>query len=386
MDQKNRQPDSTMKKITNMQQIGGLPTQGILSSVFWVLAGLVWIFSEIPASGQQEGLGVPFTAELDQASEAVSVPTQLSPLFSAKIERVEADGKVLISSSAMNPCLALTNESRPAYLEVTGPAGHAWLGHRLDVGTGSRATGQAQLLQIISSPRNTRASLDPSLVSAEIRVHPHLSLPYLFEKESQWILNKFPECELRFFVPSESGFQEFRPQSDDSAPTISWNTFMPESDWTPATSQDLVIAPGECLVLRKSARTSVGFSILGILRTSLPCSRPWKGKGPHLLGYPFSADLRLGQDWPAADGPLKPSENAKDCDYLGLYLPNGYKTFGLFAETGRPSVWREILKPGTRRAAWGDAGNVLRIIPAGQGFLLYARKDGPDHFFFPPQP
>jgi len=373
-----------MREITNIQQVGSLPARGFFISPFGILAGLVWALSIAAVFGQDEGTS--FTAELDQVWEAVSVPTQLAPLFSAKIEKVEADGKILISSTAMDPCLALTKESGSAYLEVTGPAGHAWLGHRLEVGTGSRATGEAQLLQVISSPRNTRANLDQSLVSAEIRVHPHLSLPYLLEKESRWILEKFPDCKLRFFVPTESGFREFRPQLTDPAASISWNTFIPQSGWTPATSDDLVLAAGDCFALSKSLRRDVGFSILGVQRISLPCSRPWKGKGPHLLGYPFSADLRLGQDWPLTDGPLKPSGNAKDCDYLGLYLPNGYKTFGLFAETGGTPVWREILQPGTRRAAWGAAGNVIKIIPAGQGFLLYPRQDGLDHFFLPPQP
>ena len=372
-----------MKEITNMQQIGGLPARRFLISPLGILAGLVWALSIVTVFSQDKGTS--FTAELDQAWEAVSVPTQLAPLFSAKIEKVETDGKVLISSTAMDPCLALSKESGPAYLEVIGPAGHAWLGHRLDVGTGSRATGEAQLLQVISSPRNTRANLDQSLVSAEIRVHPHLSLPYLLEKESRWILEKFPDCKLRFFVPTESGFREFRPQSTGPVASISWNTFIPESGWTPAAPEDLVLAPGECFALSKSLRRNVGFSILGIQRTSLPCPRPWKGKGPHLLGYPFPADLRLGQDWPLTDGALKPSENAKDCDYFGLYLPNGYKTFGLFAETGGAPVWREILQPGTRRATWGAITSAITTIPAGQGFLLYPRKDAPDHIFYPPQ-
>jgi hypothetical protein len=348
-------------------------------------AFLLGILFLIPQSGIGE-MATPFVAEMDQVWDAVSVPRQIAPLFSAQVTRIEPGGKVFISSSLPDACLALKNEIGPAYLEVTGPANHAWLGHRFELGTGLNAVADGLCIKVIPSPRSTRTDLDASLVGAEIRVYPHVTLPLLLERNTSWILKTFPQSNLRYYLTTETGFQEFWPRLNPSQPGVSWCIFDDqEFTWISASLEDLVIAPGECFVIRNGTRQGAGFSLVGSDRMNLPCPRPWKGKGPHLIGYPFSADLQLGRDWPSPDGPLKPSGNAKDCDYLGVYLPNGYKTFGLFAEAGGIPVWREILQPGSRRATWGAITSTITTIPAGQGFLLYPRKDAPDHIFYPPQ-
>ena len=339
----------------------------------------------IPQSGIGE-MATPFVAEMDQVWDAVSVPRQMAPLFSAQVTRVEPGGKVFISSSLPDACLALVNEVGPAYLEVTGPANHLWLGHRFELGTGPNATGESFCLKVIPSPRSTRTDLDASLVGAEIRVYPHVTLPLLLERNTSWILKTFPQSNLRYYLTTETGFQEFWPRLNPSQPGVSWCIFDDqEFTWISASLEDLVIAPGECFVIRNGTRRGAGFSLVGSDRTNLPCPHPWKGKGPHLLGYPFSSDLLLGRDWPRQGGALTPSENPADCDYIGVYLPDGYRTYGFFGRSVTTALWREIIKPGTRRAAWGAITSTITTIPAGQGFLLYPRKDAPDHIFYPPQ-
>ena len=339
----------------------------------------------IPQTGIGE-MATPFVAEMDQVWEAVSVPRQVAPLFSAQVTRIEPGGKVFISSSLPDACLALANEIGPTYFEVTGPANHLWLGHRFELGTGLSATGESLCLKVIPSPRNTRTDLDASLVGAVIRVYPHMTLPLLLDRNTCSILKAFPQSNLRYYLPAEAGFREFWPRLNPSQPGVSWCIFEDqEFTWISASLEDLVIAPGECFVIRNGIRRGASFGLVGSDRTNLPCPRPWKGKGPHLLGYPFSSDLLLGRDWPRQGGALTPSENPADCDYIGVYLPDGYRTYGFFGRSVTTALWREIIKPGTRRAAWGAITSTITAIPAGQGFLLYPRKDAPDHIFYPPQ-
>jgi hypothetical protein len=352
----------------------------ILAHVFF--SGILFL---IPESGTAE-MATSFVAEMDQVWEAVSVPRQIAPLFSAQVTRIEPGGKVFISSSLPEACLALTNEIGPAYLEVSGPANHAWLAQRFEVGTGLNATGESLCLKVIPSPRSTRTDLDASLVGAEISVYPHITLPLLLERNTSWILKTFPQSNLRYYLTTETGFREFWPRLNPSQPGVSWCIFEDqEFTWISASLENLVIAPGECFVIRNGIRRGTSFSLVGSDRTNLPCPRPWKGKGPHLLGYPFSSDLLLGRDWPRQVGALTPSENPADCDYIGVYLPDAYRTYGFFGRSVTTALWREIIKPGTRRAAWGAITSTITTIPAGQGFLLYPRKDAPDHIFYPPQ-
>ena len=343
------------------------------------------IFYLIPQSGMG-GIPIPFVAEMDQAWEAVSVPRQIAPLFSAQVTRVEPGGKIFISSSLPDACLALSYEIGPTYLEVTGPANHSWLGHRFDVGTGLNAVGENLCLKVIPSPRSTRPDLDASLVGAEISVYPHITLPLLLERNTSSILKTFPQSNLRYYLRANTGFRELWPRLNPSQPGVSWYAFdNQEFTWISASLEDLVIAPGDCFVIRNGIRKGARFSLLGSDRPNLPCPHPWKGKGPHLLGYPFSSDLLLGRDWPRQGGALTPSENPADCDYIGVYLPDGYRTYGFFGRSVTSASWREIIKPDTRRAAWGAITSTITTIPAGQGFLLYPRKDSPDHIFYPPQ-
>ena len=371
-----------MKPTEQIQALLHLRFRAFCISAHAFLLGILFL---IPESGTAE-MPIPFVAEMDQVWEAVSVPRQIAPLFSAQVTRVEPGGKVSISSSLPDACLALTNKIGPTYLEVTGPANHSWLGHRLDLGTGLNATGESLCLKVTPSPRSTRTDLDASLVGAEIRVYPHITLPLLLERNTSSILKVFPQSNLRYYLPAETGFREFWPRLNPSQPSVSWCTLDDqESTWISASLEDLVIAPGECFVIRNGIRRGARFSLLGSDRSDLPCPSPWNGKGPHLLGYPFSADLQLGRDWPRQGGALTPSENPANCDYIGVYLPDGYRTYGFFGRNMTSAVWREIIKPDTRRAAWGAITSTITTIPAGQGFLLYPRKDSPDHIFYPPQ-
>ena len=371
-----------MKPTEQIQALLHLRFRAFCISAHAFLLGILFL---IPQSGIGE-MAIPFVAEMDQVWEAVSVPRQISPLFSAQVTRVEPGGRVVISSSLPDACLALTNEIGPTYFEVTGPANHSWLGHRFEVGTGPNATGESFCLKVIPSPRSTRADLDASLVGAVIRVYPHITLPLLLDRNTSSILKTFPQSNLRYYLPKETGFREFWPRLNPSQLGVLWCAFDDqEFTWISASLEDLVISPGECFIIRSGIRRGAGFSLVGSDRTNLSCPRPWKGKGPHLLGYPFSSDLVLGRDWPRRGGALTPSENPADCDYIGVYLPDGYRTYGFFRTSETSVLWREIIKPGTRRAAWGGITNTITTIPAGQGFLLYPRKDAPDHIFYPPQ-
>jgi hypothetical protein len=377
-----KRSQKTVKPPKQTQALLQLRFRAFCISAHACLLGILFL---IPQSGIGE-MATPFVAEMDQVWEAVSVPRQIAPLFSAQVTRVEPGGRVVISSSLPDACLALTNEIGPTYFEVTGPSNHSWLGHRFELGTGLNATGESLCLKVIPSPRSTRSDLNDSLVGAEIRIYPHITLPLLLDRNTCSILKAFPQSNLRYYLAAETGFREFRPRLNPSQPGVSWCVFDDqEFTWISAPLEDLVIAPGECFVIRSGIRKGSGFSLVGSDRTSLPCPRPCKGKGPHLLGYPFSSDLLLGRDWPRQGGALTPSENPADCDYIGVYLPNGYRTYGFFGRSVTTALWREIIKPGTRRAAWGAITSTITTIPAGQGFLLYPRKDAPDHIFFPPQ-
>lgn len=337
---------------------------------------------------QAEGRAVPFTAELAQTWDAVSLPVQLAPLFSGTVEGWESQNTIRITSPALpktiSPDLLLSREDGPAYLEVVGPRNHPWLGHRLEVATGTTTSRSAQILRIRSSSRNTRGFPDNALAGAEICAYPHITLPFLLKHDVEWLLRQKPQPILRFFLPFSFGFNEVRPCLSAPAGKLSWGVLTEDLTWVPESLDNLAVAPGSSFVMQNSKRRGAGFSLLGLQRINLPCPRPWQGKGPHLLGYPFSANLHLGTNWPPRGGPLQPSEKASDCDYLGLYLPEGYRTFGYFGTNESTASWRELIRPDTRRAAWGAASNTLTIIPAGQGFLLYPRKDGPDHRFDPP--
>jgi hypothetical protein len=101
----------TVKPTEQIQALLQLRFRTFCISAHAFLLGILFLIPE-PRAAE---MAIPFVAEMDQVWEAVSVPRQIAPLFSAQVTRVEPGGRVVISSSLPDACLALTNEIGPTY-------------------------------------------------------------------------------------------------------------------------------------------------------------------------------------------------------------------------------------------------------------------------------
>jgi len=310
-------------------------------------------------------------------SEAVTFPLQHPAVQKGTVAAVSSGLSLQIHASGTEGSSGL-GLSSPHYLVVTGPAGHASEGERLEIDeAASRAAGNGQWV-LESSPFNTAPAVDARWLGAECEVVPH----WILEDNLAEIVRRRLSSPQPMGVPSVwlpwgfGNLQKLTPRLTlSSPPRLAW-TYDRNKIWP---AEKTILPPGQAFVVKSAHPAGFGFSLGGDRRVS-PCRVPLAA-GANLVGYPFPEDLRLGTDWGRVTDGLVASASPSLCDRLQIYSGENLPSYG-FHESGR---WIKILAPNSSSARWDFSSPPLEVIPVGYGFVLFKTKADPLHIFRPPQ-
>ena len=313
--------------------------------------------------------------EGNQALEALTVTVQLPAVASGKVSQANAKNARLkpATQEAWRPLLL---PGRHYFLEVSGPQGHAWCGHRLEIDEAQTLRGDTRTVVWEISPRNTRAP-HASLAGANVLVRPHVTLPMLFARSWDSLFQSQPGLGPITGTLSrpEGGTEDFQVSRGSAPGNPIW-----QLQGRVAGEAQLILPPGSGLVVRLPGATGLGVGLRGETR-NFPCRVPLAA-GWNLVGYPFPQDLRLGRDWGVGDTTASAGSDPTQCDRIVAVLDGQTKEYALWASPAGPR-WRRT-QPGG--AQWQNATETLDTLPTGFAFYLFRQKANPHHVFLPPAP
>jgi hypothetical protein len=344
--------------------------------LFQVIILFLAVLAVSPIHSQES---VPYLVNTDQKLELVGFPVHQPALDTGVVQSVT--GNVIswtptFTERSFGSALPARQES---YAEVVGPAGHIWLGHRMELDEVATRARTDHMLVITPSPHNTRGLPNTTLVGACLEVRNHLTVNEIWGQSLKNRLEyaKEPSSSFLFWLPALPLYRELNAFIDKGA--LTWHLAnRPTSLFT----DPLIIPPGN----------AVGVDFGEIRGSSLAItasSRNWRTAAPlragvNLLAYPYSQDLRLGVDWGRSEdgfvGLTRPNGNQDRIELVNgssriIYTPESQIAGGI--------RWRQMQSGSAR--IWSLPAKYLDIIPVGQGFVLWKTKPQPNHFFNPPK-
>lgn len=358
----------------------------IICSLFFVLIGLFFFTSGSVQGNPALPLRDPLlswrpqnttetsvTLEGEGCLEAAAITVQLPAVCSGQIAKASPKTALLKPTkvAAWNTLLLPGNHY---FLEVDGPVGHPWCGHRVEIDESASFGGMTLALVWETSPRNTRQP-DSSMIGANFRVRPHLTLPMLFSRSWQKALQNNRGTKLITCQMSRpgGGTDEIQVKRNPKTDSLVWNVGGKDVQ-----ENQLILNPGGGVVFSASANTRFGVGLHGESRT-FPCRVPLV-KGWNLISYPYAQDFQLKRDWPYSFQNFQARLNPTGADQI-MIIQNGNKVyFGLY-QNGSTRTWRQIRRDGT---GWEVPPKHLETIPVGYSFYLYRHQADPFHSFLPP--
>jgi hypothetical protein len=271
------------------------------------------------------------------------------------------------------------------YAEVVGPAGHSWLGHRLELDEAATRVRTDHGLVIAASPYNTRGMPNAALAGARLEVRSHLTVDGLWGEtvRNRIVYGGEPAAGFRFSLPAPgtpSATRAVTASLPRSTHALEWiDSFAPGIRIT----QPLLIPSGTAVAVTFGQRRGSSLGLTAESR-SWPTAAPLQA-GANLLAYPYPKDMRLGVDWGT------PREG-----FRGLSKPSpSQDRIEIQQGTRRSTYFPELQKSGSLRwrladpvftsARWSTNPTYLDQIPVGQGFNLRKMRADPAHFFYPPK-
>ena len=314
------------------------------------------------------------TFEGNAPHESIGISVQNPNVSAGVLQKYVANGAAVKPEKSANWAALLTPD-RHYYLEIDGPRGHPWVGHRLELD--EQATRSANPTNVRWDKNNTLHTRvpDKTLAGATYQIRPHISLMDLFGTswENRWRKNpSLPPIEI---VLGQLG----RPplvlevRGSPNGTGLLWI-----ASGRVLSSGELVVTPGAGFVVRFPNQPGLGSGIRGETR-NFPCRTPLIS-GWNLLAYPFPKDLRLSQDWWKGDTSTTSSSNPQQSDQIVTFLGGETKEYGLWASPSGPR-WRLINRSTMN---WEEPSEFLDVIPTGYAFYLFRQKPNLDHVFLPP--
>ena len=293
------------------------------------------------------------TFEGNALNESIGISVQNPNVSAGILQKHIANGAVVKPEKAAKWATLLAPD-RHYFLEIDGPRGHSWVGHRVELD--EQATRSANFTTVRWDKNNalhTRVP-DKALAGATYQIRPHIEI----------VLGQLGKPPLVLEVRG----------SPNGAGLL----------WTAAgralSSGELVVTPGAGFVVRFPNQPGLGSGIRGETR-NFPCRTPLIS-GWNLLAYPFPKDLRLSQDWWKGDTSTTSASNPQQSDRIVTFLGNETKEYGFWASPSGPR-WR-LMNRATLN--WEEPPQFLDVIPTGYAFYLFRQKPNSDHVFLPPAP
>jgi hypothetical protein len=316
------------------------------------------------------------TFEGNALNESIGISVQNPNVSAGILQKHIANGAVVKPEKAAKWATLLAPD-RHYFLEIDGPRGHSWVGHRVELD--EQATRSTNLTTVRWDKNNTLHTRvpDKALAGATYQIRPHITLMDLFGTswENRWRRNpSLPPIEIVLGQLGKPPLVLEVRGSPNGAGLL----------WTSAgralSSGDLVVAPGAGFVVRFPNQPGLGSGIRGETR-NFPCRTPLIS-GWNLLAYPFAKDLRLGQDWWKGDTSPTSASNPQESDRIVTFLGSQTKEYGLWASPSGPR-WR-LMNRATLN--WEETPQFLDVIPTGYAFYLFRQKANSDYVFLPPVP
>lgn len=315
------------------------------------------------------------TLEGDQPTEGLGLTVQLPAVASGQITTANAN-QAALKPMSQDSWRQLFLPGRSYFLEVDGPQGHPWCGHRIEIDEMKSSKGDTRSISWEKSPLNTRLP-EASLAKATFRVRPHVTLPMMFSRSwTQALAATSGSGEITCTLSRPSGgTDEVKVTRNRQTGALIWTL-----QGRTVGEERLLMPPGSGLFVSQPGGVKVGFGLQGETRT-YPCRSPLVS-GWNLLSYPFAKDLRLGLDWGAGDAMSTAAASPVACDRIVTILAGQKTEYALWASPQGPR-WRKI---NPLDSSWQQPAEYLEKIPTGCAFLLFRQKPNPHHVFLPPAP
>ena len=306
---------------------------------------------------------------------AIAATVQLPTVSSGLIAQANAKNAQL-KPMAQESWQPIFLPGRHYFLEIDGPQGHLWCGHRLEIDEAQSARRDTRSLIWEISPRNTRTP-SGSMAGATYRIRPHLTVPMLFSRAWEAALQGRAASTLIEGTLSRpaGGTEDFQVTRDSRNGTLRWSV-----EGRSVGEERLILAPGSGLAVKLPPGTTLGVGLQGEGR-NFPCRVPLIS-GWNLLAYPFPQNLRLGRDWGTGDPTITMGVNPGQTDRILLIQDGQSQGYALWSSPQGPR-WRAV-EPTTGQ--WQEPAQFLETIPFGYAFYLFRQKPNPHHAFLPPAP
>lgn len=268
------------------------------------------------------------------------------------------------------------------YAEVVGPAGHAWLGHRLELDEAASRTRTDHGLVIAASTDNTRGMPNTTLAGARLEIRPHLTVPGLMQDtiERRVIHGGEKTESFQFFLPSSDGSNFW------AIPFVSGKggTFwVDQKTLRTVPGSQLVVPPGSSVGMMFGNLRGLNIGLTGEAGNT-PVAKPLLA-GFNFASYPFSRDMRVGLDWGNQASGFRGANSPRGADRIEIPIGNRRLIYSPESGAGSNALRWRMVNP-ARRQEWKQPAEYLDQIPVGQGFLIWKSQPDSNHFFYPPKP
>jgi hypothetical protein len=268
------------------------------------------------------------------------------------------------------------------YAEVVGPAGHSWLGHRFELDETVTRTRTDHTLVAENSGLNTRGLPTVALVGAKLEVRPHLTLPGLVQDtiERRVMLGRERTESFQFFLPSPNGGSFWAIPFISSKGGTFW---VDQKTLQTVPGSQLIVPPGSAVGMVFGNFRGLSMGLTGQAGNT-PVAKPLVA-GFNFASYPFSRNMRLGQDWGNQASGFRGATSPRGADRIEIPFENRRLIYSPEPSSGSSKLRWRLVNP-ARRHEWKQPAEYLDEIPVGQGFLIWKNQPEPNHLFYPPKP
>lgn len=329
---------------------------------------------------------LPYLLTTENQLEVVGFPIHQPAVDAGTVSAVKGPLVYWSPSFTDRPFGSALRPGQEYYVEVVGPVGHSWLGHRFELDETSTRARTDHVLVTLASAYNTRGIPDSSLAGARLEIRPHLTVDGLWGEtiRDRVLYGGEPATSFTFSLPAPGtvpGTLSVTPSLQRPSDPLEWMNSLAQGV---RITEPLLIPPGTAVVVTLGQRRGSSLSLTAEPR-AWPTAAPLQS-GVNLLAYPYPKDLRLGIDWGSSregfKGSAKPFPGQ---DRLEIWAGKNRRSFAPETQASGGVRWR-LLNPTTITRDWAQPPTYLDRIPPGQGFLLRKSKADSLHFFYPPQP
>ncbi len=258
-------------------------------------------------------------------------------------------GSVISVSSASLNVGALLDASAAYYVELTAGPANTYVGDRFDIDVAATKTSGNNSITVLSSARNTLASVPSDLSGYTVAIRRHVTIGQLFgTKENQLLQGSTVVANADQLLVYNTALQDFETYfflRNAQGTTAQWRKIGGGS-----TSRDTeIIAPGQGVAVIRNTSAPVSLTWIGEVRTN-NFAQPL-GAGYTLVAQPWPVSASASQRVMSHAGGWTGSTVSTQADKFLVYESGSFQTyFYLRNASGSTQQWRLIGGGSTNRS------------------------------------